>query len=156
MLQEHADYNEVNNKIYYALKDYREYHHPYLRPLSKLHLNGFFEPTWMVAIGLLMLIAVLILILTSINFINLQTADATSRAKEIGIKKSVGFSVSRLYVNLAMEFLILIFIGMIFSWAAAWYVYRIIPGADKYSLQPGEFLLGTLIIFLVAVGTFRQ
>ena len=53
------------------------------------------------------------------------------KIKEIGIRKVVGFSVFRLYLNLAMEFLILIFIGMIFSWAAAWYVYRAIPGADK-------------------------
>ncbi|MCU0370702.1 MAG: ABC transporter permease, partial [Bacteroidales bacterium] len=103
LLRENASYSEVNDKIYDALKDYREYHHPYLRPLSKLHLNGFFEPTWMVAIGLLLLIALLILILTSINFINLQTADATSRAKEIGIKKSVGYTHRELWLQYVGE-----------------------------------------------------
>jgi putative ABC transport system permease protein len=103
LLNEHADYNAVNDKIYNALKDYREYNHPYLRPLSKLHLNGFFEPTWWIAIGLLMLIAVLILILTSINFINLQTADATSRAKEIGIKKSLGYTHRELWLQYIEE-----------------------------------------------------
>jgi putative ABC transport system permease protein len=103
LLKEHASDEEVNNKIYNALKDYREYHHPYLRPLSKLHLNGFFEPTWWIAVGLLILIAVLILILTSINFINLQTADATSRSKEIGIKKSVGYTYRELWFQYVGE-----------------------------------------------------
>jgi ABC-type antimicrobial peptide transport system permease subunit len=93
------------------------------------------------------------ILISSAGLFGLVLYYCRKKMKEIGIKKVVGFSVSRLYLSLAMEFLTLIFIGMIFSWAAAWYVYRVIPGADKYGLQAGEFLLGTLIIFLVAVGT---
>jgi putative ABC transport system permease protein len=93
------------------------------------------------------------ILISSAGLFGLVLYYCRKKMKEIGIKKVVGFSVSRLYMNLAMEFLMLIFIGMIFSWAAAWYVYRVIPGADKYGLQLGEFLLGTLIIFIVAVGT---
>jgi len=91
LLKENANPSTVDAKIYDALKDYRKEHHPYLRPLSKLHLTPFFEHDYIVAMGLLYLIALLILVLSAINFINLQTANATNRFREIGIKKTVGF-----------------------------------------------------------------
>jgi putative ABC transport system permease protein len=93
------------------------------------------------------------ILISSAGLFGLVLYYCRKKMKEIGIRKVVGFSVSRLYLKLAGEFLILIFIGMIFSWAAAFYVYKIIPGADKYGLQLGEFLLGTLIILIVAIGT---
>lgn len=97
LLREHADFNQVNEKIHGALKNYREYHYPYLRPLSKVHMNPYFQPDMIIAIGLFYFIALLILILTSVNYVNLQIADATSRMREIGIKKSVGYSQRELW-----------------------------------------------------------
>jgi putative ABC transport system permease protein len=73
--------------------------------------------------------------------------------KEIGIRKVVGFSVTRLYLTLAGEFLVLIVLGIALSWAGAWFVYQKLPGASKYGLQINEFLLGTGIIVLVALAT---
>jgi putative ABC transport system permease protein len=97
LLKENASYTSVNDKIHDALKETRETHHPYLRPLSKVHMNPFFQPDMMIAIGLFFFIALLILVLTCVNYINLQTADAGSRMKEIGIKKSVGYSHRELW-----------------------------------------------------------
>ncbi len=148
LLRENASYSEVNDKIYNTLKDYREYHHPYLRPLSKLHLNGFFEPTWMVAIGLLLLIAVLILILTSINFINLQTADATSRAKEIGIKKSVGYTHRELWLQYVGESVFETLICAVLALAVAHYsmplFYRILGDNLGLKVFANTQLLGVV------------
>ncbi|RPI45076.1 MAG: ABC transporter permease, partial [Bacteroidetes bacterium] len=92
LLKENADYTSVNDKIYGSMKDYRETHHPYLRPLSKVHMNLFFQPDMRIILGLFFFIALLILLLTCVNFVNLQTADAGSRMKEIGIKKSLGYN----------------------------------------------------------------
>jgi len=97
LLREHADFNQVNEKIHDALKNYREYHIPYLRPLSKMHMNPNFQPDMIIALSLFSFVALLILVLTSINYVNLQTADATSRMREIGIKKSVGYSRRELW-----------------------------------------------------------
>ena len=107
LLRENTDPSTVDAKIYDALKDYRKEHHPYLRPLSKLHLTPFFEHDYIVAMGLLYLIALLILVLSAINFINLQTANATNRFREIGIKKTVGFSRKTLWIQFVSESVII-------------------------------------------------
>jgi len=46
-----------------------------------------------------------------------------------------------------------IIVGMLFSWVAAWFVYTLLPTADKYGLSPAEFLIGTAVIFIVALIT---
>jgi putative ABC transport system permease protein len=103
LLKPNASASSVDNKIYNALRDFRKEHHPYLRPMSKLNLNPFFDPSLYIALGLLTFLSILILVLSSINFINLQTASATNRFREIGIKKTLGFSKKRLWVQFMFE-----------------------------------------------------
>ena len=103
LLKPNASASSVDNKIYNALKDFRKEHHPYLRPMSKLNLNPFFDPSLYIALGLLTFLSVLILVLSSINFINLQTASATNRFREIGIKKTLGFNKKRLWFQFMFE-----------------------------------------------------
>ncbi len=103
LLKQNANPAAIDNKIYDALKDFRKEHHPYLRPMSKLYVNPFFDPSLYIAIGLLTFLSVLILILSSINFINLQTASATNRFREIGIKKTLGFNKRRLWFQFMFE-----------------------------------------------------
>jgi putative ABC transport system permease protein len=107
LLKPNANPASVDNKIYTALKDFRKEHHPYLRPMSKLYVNPFFDPSLYIAIGLLAFLSVLILILSSINFINLQTASATNRFREIGIKKTLGFNKRRLWFQFMIESMVL-------------------------------------------------
>ncbi len=103
LLKPNADPEAIDNKIHDALKDFRKEHHPYLRPMSKLNVNPFFDPSLYIALGLLTFLSVLILILSSINFINLQTASATNRFREIGIKKTLGFNKRRLWFQVMFE-----------------------------------------------------
>jgi putative ABC transport system permease protein len=103
LLKPNANPAAIDDKIYDALKDFRKEHHPYLRPMSKLNVNPFFDPSWYIGIGLLTFLSVLILILSSINYINLQTASATNRFREIGIKKTLGFNKKRLWSQFMFE-----------------------------------------------------
>ncbi len=69
-----------------------------VQPLSDIHFDqvyGTFEfstPASKTRSYLLLVIAGFLLILGCINFINLSTAQATQRAKEIGIRKTMGSS----------------------------------------------------------------
>jgi putative ABC transport system permease protein len=113
LLKPNAISASVDTKIYNALKDYRKEHHPYLRPMSKLYIDPYFENIMYVIIGLISFLSALILILSSINFINLQTANATTRFREIGIKKTLGFNKKRLWKQFMTESVVLTFVAAI-------------------------------------------
>ncbi len=121
LLRPNTSYTEVNTKIFDALKNYRKQHHPYLRPLSRLHINPFFEPGTLIAMSLFSFIAILILVLSSVNFINMQTADATTRAREIGIKKTIGYTVRELWSQYVGESVVIALFAAILGLALAWY-----------------------------------
>lgn len=76
-----------------------------LRPLEKIYFfgqaRGGFNTGNVRIVYLLILIAVFIILIACTNFINLSTADASIRAKEIGIKKVLGSKRS----NIILQFL---------------------------------------------------
>jgi len=63
-------------------------------------------------VRILLIIAFLILLIASINFINLATASAANRAKEIGIKKAVGATRVQLIKQFLTESLVTTFISL--------------------------------------------
>jgi putative ABC transport system permease protein len=111
LLKPNTSPETVDNKIYNSLEKYRKEHHPYLRPLKLLHINPYFRKDILVVLGLISFIAILILILSSVNYINLQTARSTTRLKEIGIRKTVGFSKKSLYFQFIFESVFISFLA---------------------------------------------
>jgi len=87
-----------------------------LQPLSDIHFNrdydGKVSKTTLLNLSLL---AVFILLLGSINFINLSTAQASERAKEIGMRKILGSSKGQLISRFLNETFLLTFISAILS-----------------------------------------
>jgi putative ABC transport system permease protein len=115
LLKENANPATVNNKIHNALKKYNKDYYPYLRPMSLLHVDPWFEGTMYIVMGLFSFVAILILVLVSINYINLQTANASTRIREIGIKKAVGFSKNNLLMQFVLESVFITMIAWLFS-----------------------------------------
>jgi putative ABC transport system permease protein len=111
LLKPNADPSVVDARIHDAMKNYRKEHSPYLRPMSALYLRPFYDKDMFIAVGLFGFIALLILILSAINYINLQTANASTRFREIGIKKAVGFSNKELWAQFMTESMSLALIG---------------------------------------------
>jgi putative ABC transport system permease protein len=89
---------------------------PTLQPLEDIHFNGKLEgkvdKSTLVSLTLL---AVFILLLGSINFINLSTAQASERAKEIGMRKILGSSKGQLIRRYLSETILLTVIATVFS-----------------------------------------
>jgi putative ABC transport system permease protein len=52
---------------------------------------------------ILFTLSVLIVILSAINFINLKTAQASQRAKEIGVRKAIGSTKTDLVLQFLLE-----------------------------------------------------
>ena len=63
-------------------------------------------------------IAVLILIVASVNFINLSTAKSTTRAREIGVRKALGAVRGQLMAQFLAESVIMALIALMFAMVA--------------------------------------
>jgi putative ABC transport system permease protein len=88
-----------------------------LQPLADIHFNGVYtdnygrrahKPTLFALIG----IAIFILLIASINFINLSTAQAVQRAREVGVRKVLGSSRRGLTAQFLTETGVIVFAAM--------------------------------------------
>lgn len=78
----------------------------FLTPLDQLKLHAkapWFGPADFKTLMILFTLSVLIVILSAINFINLKTAQASQRAKEIGVRKAIGSTKWNLVLQFLME-----------------------------------------------------
>jgi predicted permease len=73
-----------------------------------------------VYVRLFSLIAIFILVIACINFMNLSTAKASQRMKEVGIKKVVGAGRKQLIVQFLTESTLLSLFAMLIAIAIAW------------------------------------
>lgn len=64
-------------------------------------------------------IALLVLFIACINYINLATARAADRAKEVGIRKVVGALRKQLFIQFISESIIITFIGLVMAFVIA-------------------------------------
>ncbi len=122
-LQPGAIEADVNNSIKYIIKD----NNPkaltttlFLHPMSKWRLYSNFENGKNTGgmidyVQLFTAIAIFVMIIACINFMNLATARSESRAREVGIRKSVGSRRKELIFQFLGESLMITFISFLFA-----------------------------------------
>ena len=90
-----------------------------LFPLLDIHLHaqfGFDQSKGpIMVVYIFILIAIFILLIACINFINLSTAKASSRGKEIGIKKVAGADQMSMIVQFMLESMLLVAVALVFA-----------------------------------------
>ncbi|MCB0750363.1 MAG: ABC transporter permease, partial [Ignavibacteriae bacterium] len=92
----------------------------YLQPVKDIHLNsdlnGEFEANGNASyVSMFTIIGIFIILIASINYMNLSTARLSGRAKEVGIRKVVGSSKSLLVRQFLIESVLLSFLSLILS-----------------------------------------
>jgi len=91
-----------------------------LQPLSDIHLrsnltseaevNGNYR-----TVSVLLVVAFIILGIAWLNYVNLSTAKATERAREVGVRRLLGSNRSRLVIQFFVESVVLTFIAIIIA-----------------------------------------
>ena len=93
---------------------------PFLQPLTDIHLHSHLE--FEISsngdiryVYLFLVIALFVLILACINFMNLSTARSATRSKEVGMRKVVGANRSQLIRQFMGESILLALVALLFA-----------------------------------------
>lgn len=101
-------------------------------------------------------IAVFILVIACINFMNLSTARSAGRAKEVGIRKVLGSTRQSLIRQFLMESMMVCFIALVLAVLIAITLLPLFNWLASKDLNPGLFgqpwLLAALLALTVVVG----
>ncbi|MBE0390312.1 ABC transporter permease [Flavobacterium sp. PL002] len=131
---------------------------PSLEPLSAIRLHtktgGLPEGKGSYQLLLIMLgLSVLILVLSIVNYINLATASAIKRAKEVGVRKIIGASRSNIILQFIFETILIALFSILLSLAI---VELALPFYNEFLeksiiLIGSQFYLQLITIFIITV-----
>lgn len=132
-----------------------------LQPLTSIHLhshhNSEIEPNGSAAaLTVFGLIAVLVLVLACVNFMNLATARAVERATEVGVRKSVGAARGQVAQQFLTESMMMAGMALVLALglaAAGLPAIEALAGVPlRTSLLADPFAIGTLVAITVLAG----
>jgi hypothetical protein len=142
----------------------------YLQSLRDMHYTSDFHPTetgddfpkaYLPLLYALMWVALFVLGLAIINFINLSSAQSFQRMKEVGVRKVLGSSKRALIGQFLIETLLLtagaLVISLILIWPVLWMFRGSIPSGIRFRFWDSGnwlFLLGITVITTLAAGYY--
>lgn len=153
--QQHHE--EIISKKWGSVVDKKNPTKVFLTPISKIRLDakgGGIEMGDKKSIKILLGLSVLILILSGINLINLKTAQAAPRAKEVGVRKVVGGSKKSLVMQFLIETLMICLVAYFMAFAL---VELLLPSYNKYLGKeiklndPHIFIASAVLLMLFAL-----
>jgi putative ABC transport system permease protein len=133
----------------------------YIQPMTDIHLfskvDGGMEPSGDIAyVYLLSVVSIFIILIACINFMNLSTARSTSRAKEVGIRKTVGAEKGKLVWQFLMESFLMSAISAVL---AVGVLFLALPFFNQLSGKSIEFMdvlspafFGAIVLVMILVG----
>ncbi len=129
-----ADLNIINKKISGLIQKFTktESRELLLRPFTRLHLydlNGGGKITIIIAFSI---IALFVLLIACINFINLSTVQFSIRKKEVGLRKTIGAQKRQL----VFQFFIETFIVILLAWIVGMMLIKLL--IPEFNMLIGE------------------
>ena len=135
----------------------------FIQPLSELHFTNPYTTQRAVKLVLkgLMIVGIILLVTACLNFINLETAQAINRSKEVGIRKSFGSSKKQLIQQFLTEtyLLVALSIGVSFflTELITYYFAGYLPDGLEIEILTIEsvlFLLGLSVVLSFLSGIY--
>jgi ABC-type antimicrobial peptide transport system permease subunit len=128
---------------------------PELQPLSQVHLYEPGRPGQARKVAMFSVIAVFILLMACINFMNLATAQSSKRSKEVGMRKVIGALRRQIIRQFLGEAVLIAFFAL---FLALIIVEAILPYFNQFTGKSLALLSGAnfplvLTLFLITLGT---
>ncbi|MEP7165572.1 MAG: ABC transporter permease [Ferruginibacter sp.] len=125
-----------------------------LMPITKIHLYSdySFEPSPsgnIQYVYIFALVALFILIIACINFMNLSTARSANRAKEVGIRKVLGTEKKTLIAQFLVESTITALISLAIAIAIAYFILPLFNDVAAKSLSVKDLFGSKIFPFLI-------
>jgi putative ABC transport system permease protein len=116
-LENGKDYSEFNTKIEGVISEFKPdwNNQLYITPLSRCHLHNLQGGGRIQYVYIFSIVAILILIIATFNFVNLTMARSDKRIREIGVKKILGSRKRMLILQFLYEAQLLSFIALVLS-----------------------------------------
>lgn len=160
-LQPGVDPAEVEKVLPAYVKKFRpvskNVHHYKLQPLNDIHFNQLYEARITKStLWILCVIGFFLVFTACLNFINLATALAAGRSREVGVRKALGSLRTQLFWQFTMETLTIVTISFVLSFVIA---YALIPMMNellgsRISISVSDYRLWIFSALVVAVVTF--
>ncbi len=128
---------------------------PELQPLTRVHLYEPGRPGQAKKVTMFSVIAVIILLMACINFMNLATAQSSKRALEVGMRKVIGALRRQIIRQFLGEAMLIAFFALVLSLIV---VEAVLPYFNQFTGKSLVLLSGAnfplvFTLFLVALGT---
>lgn len=144
-LESMEEFKNSGNSIQYSLM-----------PLTKIHLHSdrqfeLMPPNNIQYIYIFLAVAIFILLIACINFMNLTTARSSNRAKEVGIRKVLGTSKNFLVGQFLVESMLLVFISLVI---ALGFTYLALPFFNDIAFKElsfGDIFSGPVLLVIILV-----
>lgn len=149
-----AKFNKlVDDEIGESLREYKMQMLLPVQALEDIHLTSHYMQEYEAngdkdSVNFLFIIALFIIVMAWVNYINLSTSRAVNRAREVGLRKVIGASRRQLMIQLFIETFLLNFIAVILALAA---VEIVKPLFSNLTGIPGDYSIWSLSWFWTAV-----
>jgi putative ABC transport system permease protein len=118
-----------------------------LLPLSKMHLyNADMSDKGMSTVRIFIIIALLILVIACINYVNLSTARSMLRSKEISMRKIIGAGKTQLFMQFIVETALLFLLAAVL---AIGLIYLLTPAFNQIAGKQMTFNLADYHIWVL-------
>ena len=128
-------------------------HHYKLQPLSEVHFDARYDgPMEKRNLWILSVIGLFLIATACVNFVNLATAQAFKRSKEVGVRKVLGGLQAQLFWQFISETFLISAAAIVISTVLA---YLVLPAVNSFfNTQMSLNLFGDvkLILFIVGLG----
>ncbi len=164
LLRENASIESIAGKIKLILEknmdvELAENYTPFLQPLTDIHLHSQLHREITPNSNIMYLyifssIGLLILGISCANFINMSTAQASVRAKEIGVRKVNGAVRKQLVIQFMTEVFLICFFSLVIALLLTLAALPVLNGLTGKNIQPDYLLNPIIVVAILGVTLF--